>query len=131
MNPTDRAITTAQLAQLLEMWPRRGPNGDPTVVLLGSFFPGLSVFPMPATSAGVLEIDDSGRQNLILHPAAAPPVAGSSGPEATVVDLALAALTYAANTDPEHWDPIEAERLTLRAVNALRLCQRIRGGFTV
>jgi len=117
-------ITVASLAMLLDQWPRRGADGLQTVVLLGSPHSALGAVPQPAMTAGALEIDDGGRQNLVLHPAASLPGVTALN-RLDVLDLALQALTYGASTPIDEFDPYLAAELASRAVTAIESVQRL------
>lgn len=125
------AITVQSLALFLDQWPHRGADGLPTLVLLGSPHAALGAAPEPATSAGALEIDDGGRQNLILHPEPATLPTFTSLDMANALDLALAALTYSAATPIDRFDPYRAAELSIRAVTAIQSIQRLERRFSL
>lgn len=122
-------ITVRALAALLREWPRRGVDGRPTVVLLGSRHADLGALPLPALTAGALELDQSGRLDLILHPKplTARPVADD---RADALDLALAALAYQ-TTPLDEYDPLVASDLTCRAVTAIQAVKSLEGRLSL
>jgi hypothetical protein len=118
-------ITVAALADLLSLWPRHGANGAPTTVLLGDRFPDAAAAPLPAITAGAVELDDGGHQHLVLFPAVAPVPTGSAADHADALDLAMAALSYQLTTPLESYDPYRASELAVRAVTAIDAIKRL------
>lgn len=119
-------VAVADLASLLQQWPHRGANGEPTRVLIGNCFHEIPVRPLPLVEAGPIESDDGGHQNLILYPAARELPEGSVGPNATALDLALASIRYRQTVPPEIYNPDTDMALALRAVEAITRCQGLR-----
>lgn len=109
-------IGIASLARLLRHWPRRGASGQPCLVLIADRYSGLAV---PAVAAAALETDDGGGQHLVIHPEQGAIDPGSQDPNATAIDLALAALQYRMATPLDKADPQIENTLTVRAVDAL------------
>jgi hypothetical protein len=122
---TTPAITVANLAQLLCQWPHHGANGQPTTVLLGDRFPDAAAGPLPAIAAGAVELDDGGRQHLVLFPEQHQVPAGSAADHADALDLALAALNYQLTTPLDRYDPCRASELMVRAVTAIETIKRL------
>jgi len=118
-------ITVAALADLLSQWPRLGATGAPTTVLLGDRFPDAAAGPMPAIAAGPAELDDGGRQHLVLFPEVVPVPPGSAAEHADALDLAMAALSYQLTTSLERYDPCRACDLAVRAVTAIEAIKRL------
>lgn len=129
MTPTP--ITVASLAQLLSQWPHHGASGQPTTVLLGDRFPDAAAGPLPAVAAGAVELDDGGRQHLVLFPEAVPVPAGSAADHADALDLALAALSYQLTTPLDRYDPYRASELAVRAVTAIETIKRLERRFSL
>jgi hypothetical protein len=123
MTPTP--ITVAALAQLLSQWPHHGANGRPTTVLLGDRFPDAAAGPLPAVTAGAMELDDGGHQHLVLFPQQRQIPAGSTADHANALDLALAALAYQLTTPLDSYDPCRASELAVRAVTAIETIKRL------
>lgn len=111
-----QAITISSLARFLRTWPRRGAAGQPSLLLIADRYSGAAV---PAIGARALETDDGGGQHLVIHPYQLPPDLGSQDPNATAIDLALAALQYRMSTPLDQADPQIENHLTIRAVDAL------------
>lgn len=118
-------ITVASLADLLSQWPHHGATGAPTTVLLGDRFPDAALGPLPAVSAGAIELDDGGHQHLALFPEAVPVPSGSAAGHADALDLALAALAYQLTTPLRLYDPYRANELAARAVAAIDTIKRL------
>ena len=109
-------ITVRSLAKLLRRWPRTGAQGLPSLVMIADRYRGT---PVPAEGACAIESDDGGRMHLVLQPYVVGYDPGSGAPNATAIDLALAALQYRLTTPFESLDPSEEQALTVRAVDAL------------
>ena len=118
-------ITVASLADLLSRWPHHGATGAPTTVLLGDRFPDAALGPLPAVSAGAIELDDGGHQHLVLFPEAVPVPTGSAAVNADPLDLAMAALAYQLTTPLHRYDPYKASELAARAVAAIEATKRL------
>ena len=118
-------ITVASLADLLSRWPHHGATGAPTTVLLGDRFPDAALGPLPAVSAGAIELDDGGHQHLVLFPEAVPVPTGSAAANADALDLAMAALSYHLTTPLHLYDPYRANELAARAVAAIDTIKRL------
>ena len=118
-------ITVASLADLLSQWPHHGATGAPTTVLLGDRFPDAALGPLPAVSAGAIELDDGGHQHLVLFPEAVPVPTGSAAVNADALDLAVAALSYQLTTPLGLYDPYRANELAARAVAAIDTIKRL------
>jgi hypothetical protein len=118
-------ITVAAMAQLLSDWPHHGASGQPTGVLLGDRFPDAVTRPLPAITAGALEMDDGGHLHLVLFPEAVPMPTGCASGDADALDLALAALNYWLTTPLESYDPCRANELAVRAVTTIQAIKRL------
>lgn len=114
-------MPVTSLAALLRHWPRRGASGEPCLVLIADRYSGMAV---PAVAAAALEDDDGGGQHLVIYPQDLPPDLGSSEPNATAIDLALAALQYRMSTPLDQADPQIDNYLMVRAVDALEDLKR-------
>jgi hypothetical protein len=119
------ATTVAALAQFLSEWPRHGAAGRATRVLIASPYPDLCSPPAELIGARALETDDGGACHLVLQPRQLELPGGCHGPNATAVDLALAALQYAHGTPMEIYDPAVASELVRRAIEALTNCKAL------
>lgn len=113
------------LARLLRDWPVCGADGEPTRVLIGSPYPDLCSPPAEITGARALTVDDGGHCHLILQPQQLELPGGNLGPDATAVELALAALRYHHGTPMEIFDPATAAELSRRAIEALTKCKAL------
>ena len=116
MSELPQTITIAALANLLRRWPRRGAGNQPCLLLIADRYSGLAV---PAVAAAALESDDGGGHHLVIHPEQGALDPGSHDPNATAIDLALAALQYRMNTPLDQADPQIENHLLIRAVDAL------------
>jgi hypothetical protein len=118
-------ITVPTLREILNSWPDHG-SGSPSLVMLGSTHSDLGEAPLPAVAAAPLKLDGSTEDHLMVFPAKT--CINTPNPEdhADILDIALAALTYAPTASMDNYDPFVENALRIRAVNAIMAARSIK-----
>jgi hypothetical protein len=121
-------ITVSTLREILINWPDNG-SGTPSLVMLGSTHSDLGEAPLAAVAASPLMIDGSAENHLMIHPQRSVLDCGSTEDDADILDIVLAALTYAGSVSIEDYDPYLANALQIRAVNAIMAAKALNRKF--
>lgn len=121
-------ITVPTLREILNSWPDHG-SGSPSLVMLGSTHSDLGEAPLPAVAAAPLSLDGSAEDHLMVFPAKTCIELKGEDDDADVLDIALAALTYAPSVSIDSYDPFVENALRIRAVNAIMAAQSIKRKF--
>lgn len=127
-SPKFPVVTVPTLREILVNWPDRG-SGDPSLVMLGTTHSDLGEAPVPAVAASKFQIHGSLEDHLMIHPQRTVIDFGSAADDADVLDVVLAALTYAESVSIENYDPYVANALQIRAINAIMATKALNRRF--
>lgn len=118
-------LTVEQLAELVKTWPRQDANGNPCRVLVA-----VAHDEWRAVVASFdVSVEGLGEQHLMLEPDLDQDDPGNDTPNATPIDVALAAFSYLRHTPQEVWEPGYWMHLQRRAIRGLEGIKRAQAGL--